>query len=35
MEITLAPDQEALIEYGIEKGRFKDSQEAVTKALAI
>jgi Arc/MetJ-type ribon-helix-helix transcriptional regulator len=34
MEITLTPDQEALIEYGVEKGRFKDSQEAVRTALA-
>jgi Arc/MetJ-type ribon-helix-helix transcriptional regulator len=35
MEITLTPDQEALIEYGVERGRFKDSQEAVRKALAL
>jgi len=35
MEITLTPDQEALIEYGVEKGRFKDSREAVAKAIAL
>jgi Arc/MetJ-type ribon-helix-helix transcriptional regulator len=35
MEITLTPDQEALIEYGVENGRYKDSKEAVTKALAL
>ncbi len=35
MEITLTPDQEALIEYGVERGRFKDSHEAVQKALEI
>ncbi len=35
MEIDLTPDQEALIQYGVELGRFKDPSEAVRRALAI
>jgi Arc/MetJ-type ribon-helix-helix transcriptional regulator len=35
MEIALTPDQQEFIQYGIEKGRFKNSREAVQQALAI
>jgi len=33
MQITLTPEQESLIQYGIESGRIKSAEDAVQQAL--